>query len=244
MNRVIIQVTLKQITGRRRSIFMLIFALVPVAIALLYQVGNGSTPAQEFTPNILRLLVVAVLMPLVALVLGTAALGSEIEDGTAVYLLAKPIPRPVIVLSKFVVAAVLTAILVVAASLATALIGMEGFDDTRIVLGFAVAVAVGSVVYSAVFILLSVVTSRALIVGLIYVFLWEGVITNIFSGTRVASIRSYTLGIADSITTVSSRYFEAELSGRTAIILAVVVTVGALWYAGQRLKRFEIGETA
>ncbi|HET7737845.1 MAG TPA: ABC transporter permease [Tepidiformaceae bacterium] len=244
MNRVIIEVTLRQIAGRRRSIFMSLFALVPVAIALLYQVGNGSAPAQEFTPNILRLLVVAVLMPLVALVLGTAALGSEIEDGTAVYLLAKPIPRWVSVLSKFVVTSALTALLVVASTTATGVIGMGGFDDTRIVLGFAVAVAVGSVVYSAVFILLSVITSRALIVGLIYVFLWEGVITNIFSGTRVASVRSYTLGIADTITTVSARYFEADLSGRTAIILAVAVTAIALWYAGQRLKRFEIGETA
>ena len=30
-------------------------------------------------------------MPLVALVLGTAALGSEIDDGTVVHLLVKPI---------------------------------------------------------------------------------------------------------------------------------------------------------
>ena len=32
-------------------------------------------------------------MPLVALIFGTAAIGSEIEDGTAVYLIVKPIPR-------------------------------------------------------------------------------------------------------------------------------------------------------
>ena len=32
-------------------------------------------------------------MPLVALIVGTAAIGSEIEDGTAVYLMVKPIPR-------------------------------------------------------------------------------------------------------------------------------------------------------
>ena len=39
-----------------------------------------------------------------ALILGTAALGSEIEDGTAVYLLTKPIPRWLVALAKIVVA--------------------------------------------------------------------------------------------------------------------------------------------
>ena len=48
-------------------------------------------------------------MPLVALIFGTAALGSEIEDGTAVYLLIKPIPRWQIALAKILVAAGLTA---------------------------------------------------------------------------------------------------------------------------------------
>ena len=48
-------------------------------------------------------------MPLVALILGTAALGSEIDDGTAVYLLIKPIPRWRIALAKILVAAGLTA---------------------------------------------------------------------------------------------------------------------------------------
>ena len=38
-------------------------------------------------------LVVRTVMPLVALIVGTAALGSEIEDGTAVYLMVKPIAR-------------------------------------------------------------------------------------------------------------------------------------------------------
>ena len=45
-------------------------------------------------------LTVTTVLPLVALVYGTAALGAEIEDGTAVYLLAKPIPRSRIIFAK------------------------------------------------------------------------------------------------------------------------------------------------
>ena len=42
-------------------------------------------------------------MPLVAVIFGTGALGSELDDGTVVYLLAKPVPRDIL-LVKLVVA--------------------------------------------------------------------------------------------------------------------------------------------
>ena len=61
-------------------------------------------------------------MPLVALIVGTAAIGSEIEDGTAVYLMIKPIARWKIALSKILVAAGLTALLVVPAIVLTGLL--------------------------------------------------------------------------------------------------------------------------
>ena len=53
--------------------------------------------------------------------------------------------------------------------------------------------------------MLSVVTSRALIAGLIYVFIWEGLVNGLFAGTRLLSVRHYTLGVADSIVTFRVR---------------------------------------
>lgn len=243
MNPVIVRVTFRQLLSRRRITLMALFGLVPVGIALIYQLGGGDARPEEFGPGLLDTLVVAGLLPLVALVFATAALGSEIEDGTAVYLLAKPIPRLQIIVSKLVVAAVVTAVLVAVSTLIAGLIVMGGLDDTGVVVGFTVAVIVGAVVYCAVFVALSAVTTRALIIGLVYVFLWEGVVTGLFSGTRIMSIRSYTLGIADGIASVSPRDFEADLSPATAVIAAAIVAIAATWYAGRRLRRFEIGET-
>ena len=54
---------------------------------------SGSAAGSPNADRILDTLVVRTVLPLVALVVGTAALGSEIEDGTAVYLMIKPIPR-------------------------------------------------------------------------------------------------------------------------------------------------------
>ena len=63
-----------------------------------------------------------------------------------------------------------------------------------ILLGFGVGIVLGGLVYSALFVLLSIVTSRALIAGLIYVFIWEGLVNGFFAGTRLLSVRHYTLG--------------------------------------------------
>ena len=72
-------------------------------------------------------------MPIVALILGTASLGSEIEDGTVVYLLTKPIRRWLVALAKIVVAVIVTAVLVVPVTIVTGLLvgggGRDALDD-------------------------------------------------------------------------------------------------------------------
>ena len=59
----------------------------------------------ENATEIVDTLVIRTVLPLIALVFGTAAIGSEIEDGTVVFLLAKPIGRWRTALAKLAVAA-------------------------------------------------------------------------------------------------------------------------------------------
>lgn len=91
--------------------------------------------------------------------------------------------------------------------------------------------------------MLSVLTSRALIVGQIYVFLWEAVVNGLFKGTRFLSVRQTTLGIADALTSVSKLDFEANVNGPTAVVLMVIAVAATLLIAVRRLSRFEIGES-
>src|SRR5258707_6972976 len=106
----IVGVTLRALLGRRRTILMLLLAGVPVLMGLLVRANGGGVSDVGAT---LDGLVVRVVLPLVALVFGTAALGSELEDGTAVHLLTKPIRRSTIVLAKIAVAGTLTAAMLV-----------------------------------------------------------------------------------------------------------------------------------
>jgi ABC-2 type transport system permease protein len=189
-------------------------------------------------------LVITVLLPLVALVFGSAVFGAEIDDGTAIYVFAKPIPRWHLVLTKWIVASVATAMVVSAAALASGIIVFGGLDPGRLVLGFTAGAAVGAVVYCAVFVALSLATRRALIAGLVYVVLWEGVLAQYFAGTRVLSVRQYALGVADAVARVDADVFAADLPVRTAAWMAVAGTVLALMVAVAKARSFQVGKEA
>lgn len=241
----ILWLTLRQLLGAKRTLLLVAAALLPVILAVVFRLSDPEVePARFIARTLLGGLVVGTMLPLAALVLGTAALGSEIEDGTAVYLLSKPISRRAILLPKLAVSAGLTLAFMVVVTVAAGAIAAGGEPDGAAVLaGFTVAVAAGAIVYSAIFILLSVYTTRAFISGLIYVFLWEQVVTRIFTGTRILSVRQYTISVADGVAGVSASVFEGNLDTWKAVVMMVLVTVLATYYAIRRLRRFEIGET-
>jgi ABC-2 type transport system permease protein len=241
---IVFALTLRQLLGRGRTVLLGLLALLPIGLALVYQLGSSDTPADEWvTRTLLEGLVVTTLLPLVALVYGTAALGAEIEDGTAVYLLAKPLSRRTIVLAKLLAAWALTTATVLTSGFAAGVVAFGGRGDSGIRLGFGIAIVAGGLVYTAVFLMLSIFTSRALIAGLVYVFVWEGVINGLFSGTKLLSIRHYTLAVADIFVNVPSTVFDAKLATVPAVALMAAVGIGSTWYAVRRLQRFEIGET-
>ncbi len=244
MNAAIVRLTARQLLGQRRTLLMLAAVLLPVGIAILYRLNGQNEDHAQWTASVLESrLLVGTFLPLCALIFGTAALGSEFEDGTAVYLLSKPVARWRVVLSKLLVAWLATAVLTVVAAAVSGAIAIRYVSDQEILIAFSIALLLGSLVYCAVFVLLSVITGRALITGLLYVFIWEGLITALFSGTRVLSVRQYTLGIAKAISDTTTTTFDAKLGGAEALMLMVMVAAIATWLAVRALERWEIGET-
>ncbi|MBA3587117.1 MAG: ABC transporter permease, partial [Chloroflexi bacterium] len=102
--------TFRALLNRRRTLLLGLLGGVIVVVAVVYRLSaSADAEALDFTGRLLANFGVAVLLPLVAVIVGTAALGSELDDGTIVYLLAKPIPRSVIVFVKLTVAWLVTA---------------------------------------------------------------------------------------------------------------------------------------
>jgi ABC-2 type transport system permease protein len=231
----LVTVTLRGLLGRRRMLLMLLLAALPVLVGLIIRVAGGSPN----TAQILDALVIRTVLPLVALIIGTAAIGSEIEDGTAVFLLVKPIARWRIALAKLAVAAGLTAILVVPPIVLTGiLVAGVGGDSLGTTFGFALAAMAGGTAYAWAFTALGTITSRALIVGLAYTLLWEGVLAGLLEGTRFLSIRQATLGLAAAWTGHDTG--RAALDPVTAAAVIGVVIAGAFGLTALALARFQI----
>jgi len=231
----LLTVTLRALLGRRRIVLMVVLAALPVLVGLLIRLGGGRSDA----PQILDSLVIRTVLPLIALVIGTSTIGSEIEDGTVVFLLGKPIARWRVALAKLTVAAGLTAALTVPPIVVTGiLVGGFGGSSMGTAFGFALAAIAGGTAYAVAFAALGVVTTRALVVGLGYTLLWEGVLAGLLDGTRFLSIRQATLGVAAALTgeDAGADVLEPVVA---AAILAVVI-VGGFLLTARALARFQV----
>ncbi len=245
MTWLVLTLTLRQLLGQRRVLFLAAVAALPLVAAIIYRASSGETEAAEFAAGVVLYgLIVTVLLPLTAVLLSTAALGGEIEDGTIVYLLSKPAERWRILAGKLLAAWGATTGIVVASALVGGVVALAGEDEWAILGGFVVALAVGSLAYSSLFLMLSLFTSRALLAGISYAFIWEGVITNFAPGVQRFSIREYTASIAEAVADPAPWIFEADLGTTYSVILVAIVTALAAALAVRRLSRFELSGEA
>ncbi len=236
MDPTIVRITVRGLLGRRRFLLLLPLPLLVIVLAALTN-GYGVDPADWGQP-VIAAMGLGVVLPVVALVIGTGVLGSEIDDGTVLHILTKPLPRSRIVLSKLAVAATVTAVTVavplyVAGTLA---------DGVRLGLALVLAGTVGAIAYSAVFVALSLVTRRPVLLGLVYVLVWEGLLSGFVPRTRVLSIQQYCQTLADKV--APTPILESNVGITLAVVMSALFTVLFTWLAVDRLRSFRVaGDT-
>jgi len=233
LNPVVLRITLRATLGRKRA---LIFMLVPLVLILITVALKVVASSPVWPAEFLGAFGFSVVLPLTALIIGTSVLGAEIDDGSIIHLLATPVNRLSVVISKFIAAVLLTVMFGVIPEFLAAAIA-KGFGD-KLTIGLLAGALVASVAYNALFVLLSILTTRAIAVGLLYLLVWEGLLGNLIGGVRVLSIGQYSVSVANAIAKTSA--LNARLTPQTAIIMAVAVTIVALAIAGRRLSAFAL----
>ncbi|MER7461164.1 ABC transporter permease subunit [Micromonospora sp. NPDC126480] len=230
-------ITARGLFGRRRFLLLLPLPALLVLLAVLSR-SLGVDPG-EWGPAVLVGLGLAVVLPVIALIVGTGVLGAEIDDGTVVHILTKPLPRWQIILPKLAVAAGVTAVTV---SVPLYVAGVLA-DSVRLGLALAAAASIGALAYCALFVALSLVTRRPVLLGLVYVLIWEGLLGNFVSGTKVLSIQQYVITLADRF--APTELLAADVSVPVATVMTALIAVGFTVLAIDRLRSFSVaGETS
>jgi ABC-2 type transport system permease protein len=231
-NPTVASITLRATLGRKRALLFGLPGLILILVTLLLKAAHPAAP--HWPSQFIGVFGFTVVLPLTALIIGTSVLGAEIDDGSIVHLLATPVRRSSVIVTKFAVAAALTMLLAAVPEFLAALIATGG--AAKLSAAIFVGALAGSVIYNAVFVMISTVTTRAVAFGLLYVLVWEGLLGNFVSGARVLSVAHYSLGIANAIAPDSA--LKAGLNPATAVTMGVLVTAGALVLASRRLARF------
>lgn len=237
----------RSLLGRRRTILLGLFCLIPIVVAGLVRLGGAPGETEATIVSISTFLIVAVVLPIVALVFGTTVLGAAIDDRSIVYLLATPVERARLAVLAAAAAVGLTIAFVVPAGAAAIVLlgGDAGLLWPVPVLGG--GWLVGAVCYGSLFVALGTITRRALVIGLLYVSIWEGSLSSLFPGAGVVSVRRYieaaTAGLAELFGVPPGVVPPAELAAPDALLLVLVVTALAVAVAIRRLARLELAGT-
>lgn len=233
--------SLRQLTGRWRVIFITLLAALPVGLAVIVRLT--ASDAEDFDESFINILIdgmlVAGIVPIVTMALSTATFGNELEDRTLSFLTLRPIARWKIAIPKLLASIVVSGPLLIVSGVAAAVLGFD--ESIRAAVAVGVAVFAGVAAYAAIFTWAGLMTSRALAIGLLYVLLWEGVIGSFIDGISYLSVRGYTLGIMYGINEsefhpLNDRVIEFPV----AIVGAVAVTLVFMFLGVRRLRRMDV----
>ncbi len=243
----LVRFTLRQALGRHRPgrwVFLGFLAVLPALIvAVVLQAGRlDAELAQELADRELRVAFLRdlfegfqlpLLYPLIALLLTVPALREEIDGDTLPYVWLKPLSRGAIVVSKYA-GALLGALFLAGLSTAVgaALLLPEGSMVGRLVLATFAALPA----YGALFLVLSVWTPRALLLGLVYVIVWEGLFSRISDAASQLSVRHYAVAVERALLGVGEP-IEPSLGASLGVLLGLAVGLVAL--AAWRFSRME-----
>ncbi len=175
------------------------------------------------------------LVPIVALVFASAALGDLREDGTLVYLWLRPMDRWPVVVGAWL-AALTVSLPLTLMPLTVSAVVVDG--GTALVGATVLAGVVGVVTYSAVFVLAGLVLKNAIVWGLGYVLIWEGIVAAFGSFAAKLAIRGYTRSILTAITDVDLDL--GDLSLTIGVVLPLLAAGVALALASLRLRAMDV----
>jgi ABC-2 type transport system permease protein len=181
----------------------------------------------------------------VALLLLSAVLrltvGQDDRTDAAIVLLSKPVSRHVIITTKLAVSGAVVTLFGAVPVFLAGLVLVGGQD--RLAVAYGLGALVAGVTYCAAFLLLSVLTRSAVVVGLVYALVWEAGVGNVLPGAQALSIQQWSLAVARAVVgedRADALELTAAVRPEISVVLLLVVLVGATYLAGHRLRSLRL----
>ncbi|MFK8024999.1 MAG: hypothetical protein AB8G26_13645 [Ilumatobacter sp.] len=229
------RLVMRQLVTRGRLLALALVGVVVVIVSAAVGANDSGGDSLEDGVRVISDLGFTALVPIVALVFAAASLGDMREDSTLVYLWLRPMDRWPVVVGAWAAAVTVSMPL----SLIPLIVSAVLVDAGSALIGATVLAAViGTLVYSALFVLAGLLVKNAIVWGLAYVLLWEGLVAGFGSFAARIAMRGYTRSIITSQTGVDLDL--GDLSLAVGIVVPLVVTVAAIALASARLQSMDV----
>lgn len=232
---------------RRLAIWIIIVvALFGLSKAFLY-VNQGVSERDAYIQ--LSGLMVYKILALAAAIFSAAVVSQEIEQKTIVYLVTRPVPRPTILICRYIATVIVVFMVGVFAALTASLavFGMGALQN-EVLWRDIPALFMGAAAYSGLFVWFSLLMNRSMLVNLMFAFGWETFIPNIPGDIHRLSIHTYVSAIAQRPTTdqvnsaigfISGESSQDLVSRSTGYITLFVLTIAFVALASWWFHNFE-----
>ncbi len=190
----ITRATVGQLLTRRRAI---LFGLAAIAPAIVYLLSATALTEEAALDRLIAMMIgtyFPLVVPIVSLMVATAVLGSERRDNTLSFLVLRPMPRWVIAAAKVAAAIIVAGAINALGAFALTLAYAIETGTWGLIVPLVVGGVVATAVYAAVFVPLGFFTDRAVVLGLIFVFVFENGV--VFAAQGLSALSPWRFGLA------------------------------------------------
>ncbi|MEO8361201.1 MAG: ABC transporter permease [Vicinamibacteria bacterium] len=242
-------ISIERMLPRPRSFWVFTLLSLPVFFGVLlriYAPAGMPLTGFELYGIVVALFFVRNLLPLVALLFGSALISDSVDSKTLTYFLTRPISRLSIFMGEFAAYMVTVLTLTVPCVVLTYLVLCVGspqgvgFGATDLVQDLA-ACALTLFTYGAVFALLGVSLKRPLIPGLLFLFVWEGFVANFPGDAPNYTLSAYARSLIrhrpvddGPLAELFTKFFGAGESVLVLGTVGVICVVLAAWIFSRR----------
>lgn len=257
----IFDLSLAQMLWSRRSVFLAVLVLGPVALAIAYRISMGIVPGGTFQVNgaavagptvfgiMIWLLYIRFIIPVLGVFYGTSLVADEVDDKTITYLFTRPIPRGAVLVGKYLAYLACTVLLVLPSVVLVYFLvvpvgGSIGASFPALLADLG-TLAAGLVAYGAVFAFVGARLKRPLITGLVFAFGWEPAILMFPGYLKRLTIAYYVQAFVphsmpqDSAISAILQLFHEVPSVVTSLACLAAISAGGLWAAAHTVEARE-----